>query len=135
MGSAQLVEIVWSVMAVACGYGNARIWWRALIVFFSVQAGSYRESRQIVAFDLAMTASILLSIQVLFFLVGLIAMTQPPTNPDAPTTVTSAVVASGLVLAELLLLVLAVWSERNQRRFERVVNREHAEREAEGATS
>ena len=127
MGNAAWIEIAWSVMAIACGAGNARIWWEAMADYRYVQAREYPQSRELVGFDLVMTASFLLAVQVIFFLIGLIAMSQPAQNPETTMTTVGAFVAGGLMLVEVLLLVLAIWSRRNWRRVVRVIERERLE--------
>ena len=122
MDNASWLEVAWTGMALVAGSFNLRIWWDALADWRWTQASdTTTRAREVTAVDQLVTHSFLLSVQVVMFVIGMLAMVTPSANPNHVITAIGYIVASGLMLIEVMLAAMAILSRRSWRRVLRLI--------------
>lgn len=121
--SIQPVEIIWAGASVIGLTAQARGLADSIGDYIHLKRDGKNGPRKIVAWNNIRTQVCACMMHVLFMTVGIVAMTQTPTNPHAPVTVTAIVLTVVLFGANVLLVGNAVWSRRSRAHLEREIDK------------
>lgn len=118
-----MLALVWIVIVMICGRYTAVIWWDAIADFRWSEARELPQARLLTAQDQLMIHSVLMTIQVIAFGIGIVAFLVPVPDHAARIAVARFALIGGFITIELLLTTMSIWSRRNWQRILHLIER------------
>lgn len=116
-------EALWTLGALVGALINLWAYHDASVDLIALRVRGLNGAREIVARANVRNELLRTCIQLVFLLIGVIAMGEPPANPATPVTALGVVITGGLIAAEIVLVTKALLDRRDRRRVIALLSR------------